>query len=623
MKIVLLFIIFSTFLLSKNLELDNLLKEYESSESLYKKTKKENSGYLLIYSREDLDRMQAYTLTDVLKTVRMFSMQVNATGVMSIINSGAGKSSMPPIKLYIDDFEVSTAVQRNAFDMYGNMDIYFVNHIEIYQGGSSIEFGNQPGSMIVRLYSKDPSRENSTSIELSTSSKSDVGLRLVDAGTTENYNYLFYASSSMMNFDNYYRNSKKLSRDEIKYQAHIKIAQDDNFVIEADTIINKTDIYSGFGTAPTDGEVTRAYGYINATKYFPGNIQLSLSATQEKKEIFNSDELGIKLTDGTTSNNIHVHESSHTYKTSIKKKVISGNSDFLIGAEFQKKSLTTEAYDGFNSATEFGPDTINIYMFFLEELYTVNENNLLAFSAKLDRYEDSLSKKSNEHSLRLGYTNILDDVWKTKLFAIRRYVYPNMMQKSFAPPSFNVNPLLDTSYINMISGEVEYLTKKNRVVLGYAYKEVEDSIALSKTQKKHINLPNTIYYNRYYARAEHYFNIDNKIVAEYFQAYKKVYASPKAGALIQIFNTFGKFNIYNELVYRNGYSFNYGAGDFKVDNGYDYTLSLSYNMNKKIKLKAKGENLLNKASKSVIDSQGLIQVPAVERRGILSVEYTF
>jgi len=623
MRFISLFIILTALLFSKGLELDNLLKEYESSESLYKKTKRENAGYLLIYSREDLDKMQAYTLTDVLKTVRMYTMQVNSTGIMGMVNAGAGKASMPPIKLYIDDFEVSTAAQRNAFDMYGNMDIYFVDHIEIYQGGSSIEFGNQPGSMVVRLYSKDPSRENSVSVELSTSSKSDVNLRAVDAGLQGGYHYLLYASSSKTNFEKQYLNNKELSRDEVKYQAHFKIAQDDNFVVEADGIINKTDIYSGFGSAPTGGDVTRAYGYLSAIKYFPDNLQLSLSVSQEKKDISNTDEFGIRLTDATMSKDIHLHVTSNTYKTSIKKKVINGNNDLLIGAEFQKKSLTTKAYDGFNSNVEFGPDSIDIYMLFLEELYNINEDNLLAFSAKLDYYKDNFDKSSTEHSVRLGYTRILNDAWKTKIFATQRYVYPNMMQKSFAPPNYKVNPDLDSSYVSMISGELEYLTKKNRVVLGYAYKELEDTIALSKIEIKHVNLPDTVYFKRYYARVQHHFNIDNKIVAEIFRAYKKVYGSPKSGALIQVFNTFDKFNLYNELVYREGYTFDHGMGDIKTDCGYDYTVALSYNVDKRLRVKIKGENLLDKASKSVIDPQGTIQVSALEKRAILSIEYTY
>jgi len=618
-KYLLFFILLTRFLSAEELQLDKLLKQYEDSESLYKKTKKESAGYLLIYSRSDLEKMQAFHLKDVLKTIRMFNMQVSRAGAAGILNSGSGKEAMPPIKLYIDDFEISTVVQRNALDMYGNMDIYFVDHIEIYQGGSSIAFGNEIGSMVIRLYSKNPKRENSSSAQLSVDNKSGANLRAVDAGTMGEYNYLFYANAEKLSYDTYQRNNQELSRDGNQYQAHFKIAKDDDFVIEVDGILNKTDIFNGFGSAPTGDRTTRAYGYISATKYFPKNLEISISATQEVKEAYNTDANNIP---SSPTNDIHMNIHSNTYKSSIKKKIIKNNNDLLIGAEVQKKVFSVKSYDGFNPIPAFGPDELNIFMIYLEDLYNINKNNLITFSAKLDRYENNFNKNSNEYSLRLGYIGLLSDTWKSKIFAVRRYVYPTMFQTSFSPPSYKINPDLEAADVDTIGGELEYKTDKNRLVFGVAYKETDNAIAMDKVQKMYINKNSTVYFHRYYLRAEHYFDIDNKIIIEGFKAFADTYGSPGSGGLIQIFNTIGKFDIYNELVYRDDVTVDYGMGDVKTDASYDYTLSVSYKINKNLKLKAKGENLLDKAIKTPIDPQGLVQVPAMERRGILTMEYT-
>jgi len=623
-KYLLFFILLTRFLSAEELQLDNLLKQYEDSESLYKKTKKESAGFLLIYSRSDLEKMQAFHLRDVLKTIRLFNMQINQMGAIGILKSGSGKAAMPPIKLYIDDFELSTVLQRNMFDMYGNMDIYFVDHIEIYQGGSSIAFGNEVGSMVIRLYSKDPKRENSSSAQFSVDNKSGASLRAVDAGTMGEYNYLFYANAEKSNYDTYRRNNQELSRDGNQYQAHFKIAKDDDFVIEVDGILNKTDIFNGFGSAPTGGRTTRAYGYISATKYFPKNLEISISATQEVKEVYNTDaNASIGSSIGLSSSSLHMNLHSNTYKSSIKKKIIKNNNDLLIGAEVQKKVFSVKSYDGFNQSPTFGPDELNIFMIYLEDLYNINKNNLLTFSAKLDRYENNFNKNSNEYSLRLGYIGLLNDTWKSKIFAVRRYVYPTMVQTSFSPPAYKINPDLEAADIDMLGGELEYKTDKNRLVFGVAYKETDNAIAMDKVQKMYINKNSTVYLHRYYLRAEHYFDIDNKIIIEGFKAFVDTYGSPGNGGLLQIFNTIGKFDIYNELVYRDGIALDYGMGDFKIDKGYDYTLSISYELSKHIKLKAKGENLLDKAIETPIDPQGLVQVPAIERRGILTMEYTF
>jgi len=624
MKYLLFFILLTRFLSADDLQLDNLLKQYEDSESLYKKTKKDSAGFLLIYSRSDLEKMQAFHLRDVLKTVRLYNMQINQMGAVGILNSGSGKAAMPPIKLYIDDFEVSTVLQRNMFDMYGNMDIYFVDHIEIYQGGSSIAFGNEVGSMVIRLYSKDPKRENSSSAQFSVDNKSGASLRAVDAGTMGEYKYLFYANAEKSNYDTYRRNNQELSRDGNQYQAHFKIAKDDDFVVELDGIINKADMFNGLGSAPTGDRTTRAYGYISATKYFPDDLEVSMSATQEVKEVYNTDANGsIGSSIGLSSSSLHMNIHSNTYKSSIKKKIIKNNNDLLIGAEVQKKVFSVKSYDGFNQAPTFGPDELNIFMIYLEDLYNINKNNLLTFSAKLDRYENNFNKNSNEYSLRLGYIGLLNDTWKSKIFAVRRYVYPTMVQTSFSPPVYKINPDLEAADIDMISGELEYKTDKNRFVFGAAYKETDNAIAMDKVQKMYINKNSTVYFQRYYLRAEHYFDIDNKIIIEGFKAFADTYGSPGNGGLVQIFNTIGKFDIYNELVYRDDETVDYGLGDVKTDASYDYTLSISYELNKNLKFKAKGENLLDKAIVSQFAPDGSLKIPAVERRGILTMEYTF
>jgi len=620
MKIILFITLLFSTLFAQEALLENLLNQYEDSSSLYKKTKKESAGFLIIYSRKDLEQMQAFTLLDVLKTIRLHTIQTNKMGSISILNAGSGKASMPPIKLYIDDFEISTVTQRNAFDMYGNMDIYFVDHIEIYQGGSSIAFGNEPGSMVIRLYTKNAKRENSTSVEVGVDSKSGGNLRALDAGVFSEYNYLAYASATKLAFDKYTLNNQELSRNAKRYQAHFKFSKDDDFVVELDGIMKKTDIFSGFGVAPTGGETTKAYGYINAVKYFANNLELSVSATQEKKEVTNTDAI---MLPNSPSKSIHMNIYSNTYKSALKKRIIDGKSDLYLGVEFQKKKLDLHNFEGIKTKAIKGPDETDVYMVFLEEMYNINKNHILTFSAKLDRYEDNYSKKSNEYSLRLGYVGVFSKNFSSKIFATRRYIYPSMFQTSFTPLNYKANPDLDAANIDMISGELEYHQDKTKLIFGFAYKEVDDALAFDINKKMFINKKDTVYFHRYYIRNEYKFNYEHKIIIEAYKAFKDVYASSGSGALVQIFNSFGKFSIYNELVFRDDYILKYPKDDVKINKGYDYTLAVSYDVNKNLKVKAKGENLLDEASETPIGANGEVKVPVSERRAILTMEYTF
>lgn len=618
-----IFLLLPIYLFSQELVLDDLLKEYEDSESLYKKTKQESAGFLLVYSREDLEKMQAYSLEDVLKTVRLYTMGLHSIGVAKLQKVGQGKSALPPIKVYIDDYEVTTVVQGNALDMYGDMDLYFVDHIEIYQGGSSIAFGNSPGSMVIRLYSKDPAKENSRSAQLSIDSEKGGDIRAVEAGVMGDYKYLIYADAAKINYDKQSRNNQELSRDATRYQAHFKVSQDDNFEAAVDIIANRVDIFNGMGTAPIGDGSQRDYAYLDIRKFFDGDIVLSASASIEIKKFFNSDVIGIKQPDTTFANDINVDLKSNTYKLKLDKKIVSGKHDFLIGTQFQQNNLNVKTYEGMNVNPTIGPTKLNMYMFYLEELYNINENNLLAFSGKLDYYKDSFDKDSTEYAIRLGYIALLNDEWSTKIFALRRYVYPNMLETTFAPPTYKPNPDIDSSHVDQLSGELQYDDNRHKVIFGYAYNTIEDGIGFDKKLKQYVNLEDTVYFNRIYIRGEHKFDYDNRVVVEYYKGYKDSYASPGAGALIQLFNKIDKFDIYNELVYRDGYSINYGAGDVKIERGYDYTLSVAYPITKKFKLKAKGENLLDRASATLIDAQGDLIVPVTQRRVIITGEYTF
>ena len=623
MKFLLLLLFISSLLFSQNIMLDNLLKEYENSESLYKKTKKESAGFLIIYSRDDLERMQAYKLSDILKTIRMYSMQVNNMGRIGIFQSGAGKTSSPPIKLYIDDFEISTVIQRNAFDMYGDMNLYFIDHIEIYQGASSIAFGNEAGSMVIRLYSKDPSRENSRSLEVGLNSQNSFNVEAVDAGEIGNYNYLLYASGTKENFDKYKSKEHTLSRDGKRYQTHFKLSKDNDFSIDFDTIFNTNDIFSGFGVAPIGQDITRSYGYINAIKYLPNAFEFSISSSQEDKELRDSDELGIQLADGTSTNSLHINIKSNTYKTSLKKRFLNDNSDFLMGIEFQRKTFHVKDYAGLNSDKDFKNNRLDIYMLYLEELYNINQNHLLTLSAKFDYYNNIFLKNSKEHSIKIGYTALLNNVWQSKIFLINRYVYPTLFQTSFSPPNYNMNPNLKSMDVNIISNELQYSSKKNKIMLGLAYKEMIDAIVFDKEKKLYINALDKKSFSRYYLREEYNFDIDNKIVIEIFKILKKINLSSDAGALIQIFNRFGKFDIYNELIYRDNYTLTYNSQDVNIARGYDYNIAISYIINRQIKLKFKGENLLDKSIQTVLNPQTLLQVQTSERRAIITMEYTF
>ena len=618
LRLFFLFFLSTLLLFSKELELNDLLKKYETSQELYHKTKKESAGHLIVFSRSDLDKMQAYTLNDILKTLRIFNMQTSKIGMTTLVKGSSTQLSKSPIKIYINSYELNSATLGDALTQYGKMSLYFVNHIEIYQGGDSVTFGNEPASMIIKLYTKEPSRENGISAQISIDTRAGASLSVIDAQVLDDYSYLINLDASKNNFKKYNTNGYELSRDGIRGQFNFKFSKKNNYDIEIGATTEQYDSFSGLGNAPLSGEIKNSNLYIQLSKYFDNKLKLLISVATEKLQIKMQDDLMILFVDGSTSKQREADISTDIYEIALEKKYVYKNNDFFIGTKAKQKNFSIDTFknDGIETPVTWGPKKLNIYMIYLENLYNINKNNLISLSTKLDYYKNDFSKSSTEKILRIGYVTLIRDNFTFKLFGKRNYSYPIFRQTTFSGTA-NINPDLDSATTTSITSEAIYKTDKLTFSVGFGGTESKNSIVFNMAQKKYVNNKNKGRLKRAYTRSDYKFDVDNKAVIEYFKVYTKNSFSSNSGALVQFFNKIGKINIYNELIYRSKYT---TIDGINMSAGYDYSLGLTYPINKKTRLKVKGENLLNKASEVPING---INISTIRRRGLLTVEYIF
>jgi iron complex outermembrane receptor protein len=618
LKLILSLFLLNILLYSQEQSLDNLLKEYTSSKELYLETKKESAGHLIIFSRSDLDKMQAYTLNDVLKTLRMFTLQTRKNGMTTLTKAGDSQLSSHPAKIYINSHELNSATLGNVLVQYGKMGLYFIDHIEVYQAGSSVTFGNEPGSMLIKLYTKEPSRENGTSTQVSLDSLGGSTLQAVDAGVFDDYSYLANVDLKKDNFKSYRTNNSELSKDGKRGQFYFKFSKDESYDIEVGAAEAIYDIFSGLGTAATDGYTHTKDIYVQATKYFDNDVIIKLSSSYESLKLYNQDSIGILLPDATTTNSLNTTIGTKVNSATLDKRFINGSNDLLIGAQFKHQKFKIDEYksNGVDKPMTWGPTDLSIYMAYLENLYNINENHLITLSAKIDHYDNDLSKSSTEHILRAGYVALIDESWKFKLFAVKSYVYPTFLQTTYSP-NYNINPDLQSSKSVTYSAEIIYNTDKATLSFGGGTSEVDDEIVFNMSQNRYVNSTQKDSCDILHANAEYRFDIDNKLRIEYFKSFQKNYYSPKDGGFIQFFNTVGNFDFYNELIYRSAYT---SIDNVKMSAGYDYSLGAIYKINRRTEVKLKGENLLGRASEVPLSG---IKVPAIDRRVLLTMEYTF
>jgi len=613
-------LLLSSALFAQETDLSHLLQDYASSEALYHKTKIESAGHVIVYSRRDLERMQAYKLADVLKTIPFFTLQTSRIGLGNLVKAGASPSSSSPVKIYIDDHEYPSDLRQNIIYRYGNMNLYFVDHIEVYQGGTSIAFGNEVGSMVIRIYTKKAERENATSVQTSGDNRGGYSLSGLSANQTEYFDYLAFASHSdekYKKYTNIFGNS--VSKNGEQQQVHFKFYQEKNWSLDIDYSESESDPYIGFGRQPRSGETKQQYGLIGFTKYFPHKIKLILSTSKEESSLNDYDNGTIPLHNSFVDHlDVNVYNISN--KVQLEKRTLFGSNDLLIGLQVINKHAHIEKYKAENKkqAIPNTPKKMDIAMFYAENLYNINKNNLVTLSVKADHYNIDKIKNSNQYSFRLGYIGIYNNKTMVKLFSTRRYIAPRFVQTSFAG-IYKPNPNLDVTKIKTITSELQYsFNKKSKLDLSYGYIWIKDPIIFSPQQGEYINKDINTYFARYYIRYNYEFDYNNKLKFEWYIGDREKIFSPQEGALMELFDTFGKVDIYNQLLYRSAYNFN----DVHIDASYDYTLGAIYRYSKQLNFKLKGENLFDNASKVPFKDQG-ISVQETDRRVMATMEYTF
>jgi iron complex outermembrane receptor protein len=423
---------------------------------------------------------------------------------------------------------------------------------------------------------------------------------------------------SQNKYETYQLNNSELSRDGLRGQLYFKFSKNESYDIELGATAEASDSFNGLGKAPDGGEILSKNIYIQASKYFDDELKVILSFSKETLSIDINDINGFALSNGVITKHLEADINTKVFTGKIEKRFIIDKNDLFIGAQikYQKFDIHSFKNNSVDTPMTWGPKELTIYMAYLENLYNINENNLIAISAKADHYVNDFSKSSTETILRLGYVALLDERWTFKLFGMQSYVYPTFRQTTFAP-QYKVNPDLESAKSLTLTAEAIYNFDGTTIAAGCGGSQIKDAIVFSPTQKKYINQDGYSDFVRSYIRAEHQFNLDNKITLEYSKINQKKSLSPSDGALVQLFNKIYDFDIYNELVYRNSYI---SADGISMSAGYDYSLGIIYPYSKNLELKLKGENLLDRASEVPING---VNVPVMQRRVKLTAEYLF
>ena len=614
--------------------LDDLLEIYKKESDLSKETKRESAGELTLYTRDQLEKMQAHNLMDVLKTIPWLYAYRGANGLT--LMAPPTLSSVPPstLRLYINDHDMTSTSFGSAMLIWGEMPIEYIDHIEIYKSSSSIEFGNEAGVFVIKVYTKQAARDSGSKARAMADQEGSWNVDLYNSDLLDSgFSYFVYANANDIKREPYYneRNATRYSakNDQDGYNLYANLHYK-NSTLEIGNLYKRSDSFMGNGIykTPTGGELDATHFYMHFTQEFDADIKLQLAYDKMNYKRDYIDPNGIGIADPTAPKgrrlveNYAIEFEDEIYSAILEKRFFLGRHTVMLGAFYKYKEMEQEGwYDAIH--TQKTKNGLNLYSVYAEEQYRFDADTRFIAMAKGDFYRyDKDVDPANELIARIGLIKNIDR-FHMKLFYTDSYL-PNSFYRLYNPSAtpYGANGKLKHSQAKIASASVEYLRQRWDVRLFWAEHRLEDSITYKSSHfvnsdvKTKIDLFEISGHYRYDALNTLYLSLftgknnENEVL------------SPKYGAIVRLDDSFGKFELYNELRYTSSYTYRYSRGSVYVPHSLDWTMAAKYHLNKDFSAGIRGENLLDK-SYSVVYRGYPQPVQSFDRKVWINLEYLF
>lgn len=608
-------LLFSTFIEAASVE--ELMDDYTDKNVLSKKTIDANKGHMFLFSRDRLEKMHAKTLKDVLKLSPVLNYRENRFALPDPLSTGSiepFKSNF--IRLYIDGVEITQGWMGSGVMLYGDVNIDFADHIELYLMTTSFENSVEPAYMTIFIYSKDPKRDSGGKINLAAENKGGNSQSINYGEVKEDYSYIVNYSHTKTKREKVANGTAQpLSRDYERSQLFGYIKSEDQ-IFHLQVMKKETDSLAGLSWDATP--LASQIDYMNV--HMDYGLQLSefwkvqFAYDWLEMDTEQADELPLIFFVPGFGNPLHANYKNSTYSGELTYKNTLGNHRITTGIKGRMKHLDSFTVKGKGKVpTAF--DEENVLSLFFQDQYMLTDRQLLTFGINYGRYiRNGPVEDDDLIQLRLGYIYSGDE-WSYKAYVSR-------IMFTLDPYSRYLNSLApaDPQVTSGFTHEIAYTTDNNYFRLIMMAMEDEDGVVLS------IGPDNTKYYFTM-LNDEYTFNNDNKVSLQLFYGYYEdifQYDHMEGyGGYLSFINSYESLDFYNNIIWQK----------YSIDNvnSFEWTSSISWEATQNLTLTLKGENLLNKAEKSDIirinPLSGTLSSPLsyqlTDRRIMLELEYTF
>jgi iron complex outermembrane receptor protein len=600
-------------------DIEKLLSDFNQKNDLSQKTIDQNKGHLLLYTRDTLERMHAKTLKDVLKTIPILPYTENRYGLTDpLAPGGVFPYSSNMIRLYIDDVEITQGWMGSGLLQYGDINIDFVDHIELYAIPPSFDTSIEPAYMTIFIYSKVPERDSGGKLSLIQASRGSNTQTIGYGDKVSGESFMINLSHTKENRENVPNGTDTpLSRDFERTQifAYVK---NENQMFHLQLIQKKSDTLAGlsYDATPLLSKMDNINLHLDYSLKFSEHWKAQLAYDHLKTDLWQEDDIPLLIAGGLFNNTLNTVTKNSTYSAELTYKNILDKHHIAMGTKGRIKSLDSLYIQKIGSV----PSAFNkesILSVFMQDQYELSENELITLGLKYSYVtRNATYKDDNLFQLRLGYL-YTNEVWSYKT-----YLFRNMFTIDPFSRYFSLNPGQDIEPQTTVglTQELAYHSKRNEIrLMTFFLKEKNNFIDVNNIvdTKSFVSIINDDYTldtsNKVSVQFAyvHYFDVSNIGDINGYNAY------------LMLSNTYDDFSIYNGLVW------NYDS--YYETHHYDWTSSISWDISEDLTFTLKGENLLNKAQTYNIfrinpfdgNFMAPLTLSSFDQRVSIEVEYTF
>ena len=616
------FLLFASVYVLADETIGGLLKTIEKTSDLSEKTKLENSGFSTIYTRNDLDMMQVKYLRDVLK-YSFDGYSDSRYGLPDPLSFGYLPFTSSLVRVFIDDQELTTAMYGSGMITVGNLELSFVDHIEIYNLSTSFVYSTEPTMTLIRLFSKKAERDEGGSIKGQVTSKKGSTQNIQYIGKEQGIDYLVRFSRDDDERDTYSTSQEDLNRDVNRYNFFASLTDEtQSLLINASKTKGGGWIGPSFDASLDTAKMSYEDLHVGYTKQ-NNTLKFTLTYDALKDHVLYEDN-PLAIYNLTPITRFESKANNSVITTELKYTSQFDRHALVAGAKYRYKTFS------FDRLQMNGVDLVlsghtkqEVGTAFVEDSYALSDNFVATLGLQASHVKNNGPYHNDTVKMARAGITYTNNRWTTKSFIIHseNYLDPYLIGSIFTEDSFPESQVLD-----VFAQEFKYEKGNSLYEYFISYGFLKNMPYINNNLRMDTADKSSGYINTFLKYTYAYDNIDKlSLTYQYRSIDHKGYEAKISNHQIILRNQhrYHKFDFFEEMMITHS--------EYFSTTGYDLTLGARYNVNDRLILTCKGQNLLGHAEKEYyprVDVIGMnvlsqLSVPIQERKIMVGFEWLF